>query len=109
MIDEYTIDKQKAPDSLQDLVRKVICGSSAGPDDKFRSDLENNYGRDARWWSSGTPGLYDVRSGPTRRHGWNKLCRLVNLPKLLAKLEKVRIPSSLIPDRLMVGQRPLEP
>ena len=54
MIDEYTIDKQKAPESLaRSGFGRLLTASSTRPDDEFRSDLEDRDGRDAgerfRW------------------------------------------------------------
>lgn len=64
MIDEYTIDKQKAPDSLQDLVsdgylRQVPQDPITGSDQTWRVIMEDT----PVGGSTGTPGIFDVRSG----------------------------------------------
>ena len=45
IIDEYTYDKQKAPQTLQDLVSEGTCAQSQGSDDGFRFELEGDHGR----------------------------------------------------------------
>ena len=48
MIDEYTIDKQKAPESSSGFgVRRLSEAGSAGSDDRLRPDVADHYGRDA--------------------------------------------------------------
>ena len=64
MIDEYTIDKQKAPESLQDLVsegylRQVPLDPITNSDQTWRTVMEET----PVAGSTGTPGLYDVHSG----------------------------------------------
>ena len=47
MIDEYTVDKQKAPESLQELVTdRIPTAGAPGPDDRFIRHLEDHHGRD---------------------------------------------------------------
>jgi general secretion pathway protein G len=64
VIDEYTYDKQKAPQSLQDLVndgylRKVPDDPITGSDQSWKIVME-----DAMTSMSQTePGIFDVRSG----------------------------------------------
>ena len=64
MIDEYTIDKQKAPESLQDLVsegylRQVPQDPMTSSDQTWRPIMEET----PVGGSSAAPGLFDVRSG----------------------------------------------
>ena len=64
VIDEYTYDKQKAPQSLQDLVsegylRTVPVDPMTGTDASWRVIMED--GMNAT--SQSEPGIYDVRSG----------------------------------------------
>jgi general secretion pathway protein G len=68
MIDEYTIDKQKAPESLQDLVsegylRQVPQDPLTSSDQTWKTIMEET----PVSGSSGTPGLYDVRSGSDKK------------------------------------------
>jgi general secretion pathway protein G len=68
MIDEYTIDKQKAPDSLQELVsegylRQVPQDPMTNSDQTWKTIMEET----PVSGSSGTPGLYDVRSGSDKK------------------------------------------
>ncbi|MBV9157358.1 MAG: prepilin-type N-terminal cleavage/methylation domain-containing protein [Acidobacteriaceae bacterium] len=64
MIDEYTIDKQKAPESLQDLVsegylRQVPQDPMTGSDQTWKTIMEDT----PVGGSNSTPGIFDVRSG----------------------------------------------
>ena len=64
MIDEYTIDKQKAPDSLQDLVsdgylRQIPQDPITGSTDTWRVIMEDTPVEG----STSSPGVFDVRSG----------------------------------------------
>ncbi|MDQ2712832.1 MAG: type II secretion system GspH family protein [Acidobacteriota bacterium] len=64
MIDEYTIDKQKAPESLQDLVsegylRQVPQDPITSSDQTWKTIMEDS----AVGGSNSTPGIFDVRSG----------------------------------------------
>jgi general secretion pathway protein G len=64
MIDEYTVDKQQAPQSLQDLVsdgylRQVPQDPITGSDQTWRIVMEDT----PVSGSSGTPGIFDVKSG----------------------------------------------
>ena len=64
MIDEYTVDKQKAPETLQDLVtdgylRQVPQDPMTGSDQTWRPIMEET----PISGSSGTPGVFDVKSG----------------------------------------------
>ena len=64
MIDEYTVDKQQAPQSLQDLVsdgylRQVPQDPITGSDQTWRVIMEDT----PVSGSSGTPGIFDVKSG----------------------------------------------
>lgn len=64
MIDEYTIDKQKAPDSLQDLVsegylRQIPQDPITGSSDTWRVIMEDT----PVGGSTSSPGVFDVRSG----------------------------------------------
>ena len=68
MIDEYTIDKQKAPDSLQDLVtegylRQVPQDPITSSDQTWRPIMEET----PVGGSSSSPGLFDVRSGADKK------------------------------------------
>ena len=68
MIDEYTIDKQKAPDSLQDMVsegylRQVPQDPMTASDQTWRLIMEET----AVGGSSGSPGIFDIRSGSDKR------------------------------------------
>jgi general secretion pathway protein G len=64
VIDEYTYDKQKAPQELQDLVtegylRKIPLDPMTGTDSSWRlimEDASNSVDQNA-------PGIFDVRSG----------------------------------------------
>jgi len=64
MIDEYTVDKQKAPESLQDLVsggylRQIPQDPITVSDQTWRTIMEET----PVGGSSSTPGIFDVRSG----------------------------------------------
>ncbi len=64
MIDEYTIDKQKAPDSLQDLVsegylRQIPQDPITNSSDTWRVIMEDT----PVGGSTSSPGVFDVRSG----------------------------------------------
>jgi general secretion pathway protein G len=64
MIDEYTVDKQKAPETLQDLVsegylRQVPQDPMTGSSDTWKTIMEDTPAAG----SSSPPGIYDVRSG----------------------------------------------
>ena len=64
MIDEYTIDKQKAPESLQDLVsdgylRQVPQDPITGSDQTWKIIMEDA----PVGGSNSSPGIFDVRSG----------------------------------------------
>jgi general secretion pathway protein G len=64
MIDEYTIDKQKAPESLQDLVsegylRQIPQDPMTGSDQSWKITMEDT----PVAGSTGTPGIFDVHSG----------------------------------------------
>jgi general secretion pathway protein G len=64
MIDEYTVDKQKAPESLQDLVsegylRQVPQDPMTGSDQSWRVIMEDTPVGGA----NSAPGVFDVRSG----------------------------------------------
>lgn len=64
MIDEYTVDKQQAPQSLQDLVsegylRQIPQDPMTGSDQTWRVIMEES----AVSGSTGTPGVFDVKSG----------------------------------------------
>jgi general secretion pathway protein G len=68
MIDEYTIYKQKAPDSLQDLVtegylRQVPQDPITASDQTWRPIMEET----PVGGSNGSPGLFDVRSGADKK------------------------------------------
>jgi general secretion pathway protein G len=64
MIDEYTIDKQKAPESLQDLVsegylRQIPQDPITNSSDSWRVIMEDT----PVGGSTSSPGVFDVRSG----------------------------------------------
>jgi general secretion pathway protein G len=64
MIDEYTIDKQKAPETLQDLVsqgylRQVPQDPITGSDQTWKLIMEDT----PIGGSNNPPGIFDVRSG----------------------------------------------
>ncbi|MGA8025983.1 MAG: type II secretion system protein [Bryobacteraceae bacterium] len=64
MIDEYTIDKQKAPESLQDLVsegylRQIPQDPITGSNQTWKVTMEDT----PIGGSSSTPGISDVNSG----------------------------------------------
>jgi len=64
MIDEYTIDKQKAPESLSDLVtegylRQIPQDPMTGSDGTWRIVMEDT----PVGGSSNPPGIFDVHSG----------------------------------------------
>ena len=68
MIDEYTVDKQKAPDSLQELVtdgylRQVPQDPMTGSDDTWHIIMEDV----PVGGSSGSPGIFDIRSGSDKK------------------------------------------
>jgi len=67
MIDEYTIDKQKAPESLQDLVsegylRQVPQDPITGSDQTWHVIMEET----PIGGSASSPGIFDVKSGSDR-------------------------------------------
>ena len=64
MIDEYTVDKQKAPESLQDLVtdgylRQIPQDPITGSNNTWHVIMEDTPVQG----STGSPGVFDVRSG----------------------------------------------
>jgi general secretion pathway protein G len=64
MIDEYTVDKQKAPESLQDLVtggylRQVPQDPITVSDQTWRTVMEET----PVGGSNSSPGIFDVHSG----------------------------------------------
>ncbi len=64
MIDEYTVDKEQAPESLQDLVsdgylRQIPQDPITGTDNTWRIVMEDT----PVSGSTGTPGIFDVKSG----------------------------------------------
>lgn len=64
MIDEYTVDKQEAPPTLQDLVsggylRQIPVDPMTGSDRTWRIIMEES----AVGGSQSQPGIFDVRSG----------------------------------------------
>jgi general secretion pathway protein G len=64
MIDEYTIDKQKAPESLEDLVsegylRQIPQDPITGSDQTWKVIMEDT----PVGGSTNPPGVFDVRSG----------------------------------------------
>jgi general secretion pathway protein G len=64
MIDEYTVDKQQAPQSLHDLVgegylRQVPQDPITGTDQSWRITMEDT----PAGGSSAAPGIFDVHSG----------------------------------------------
>jgi general secretion pathway protein G len=64
MIDEYTIDKQKAPESLQELVsegylRQIPQDPITGSSETWRVIMEDT----PVGGSTSSPGVFDVRSG----------------------------------------------
>jgi len=68
VIDEYTYDKQKAPQSLRDLVeagylRQVPVDPFTGSSDTWRIIMEDSLTST----SQTEPGIYDVRSGSDKR------------------------------------------
>jgi general secretion pathway protein G len=68
MIDEYTVDKQKAPDSLQDLVtegyfRQVPQDPMTGSSDTWKIIMEDT----PIGGANSSPGIYDVRSGSDKK------------------------------------------
>lgn len=67
VIDEYTYDKQKAPQNLQDLVsegylRQVPIDPMTGTADSWKVIMEDGQNS----VSQTEPGIYDVRSGSDR-------------------------------------------
>jgi general secretion pathway protein G len=68
MIDEYTVDKQKAPDSLEDLVsdgylRQVPQDPMTSSDQTWKPIMEET----PVGGSNSSPGLFDVRSGSEKK------------------------------------------
>src|SRR3569832_379076 len=68
VIDEYTYDKQKAPQSLQDLVqqgylRGIPVDPMTGSDSTWRVIMEDA----TNSTSQNEPGIYDIRSGSDAR------------------------------------------
>ncbi len=64
MIDEYTVDKQKAPETLQDLVtdgylRQIPQDPITGSDQTWKIIMEDT----PVGGSTNPPGIFDVRSG----------------------------------------------
>jgi general secretion pathway protein G len=68
MIDEYTVDKQKAPDSLQELVsdgylRQVPQDPMTGSDDTWKVIMEDT----PVGGGTSSPGIFDIRSGSDKK------------------------------------------
>ena len=64
MIDEYTLDKQKAPETLQDLVsdgylRQIPQDPMTGSDQTWKTIMEDT----PVGGTNSQPGIFDVRSG----------------------------------------------
>ncbi len=64
MIDEYTLDKQKAPETLQDLVtegylRQIPQDPMTGSDQTWKTIMEDT----PVGGTNNQPGIFDVRSG----------------------------------------------
>jgi general secretion pathway protein G len=64
MIDEYTVDKQQAPQTLEDLVsegylRQIPQDPMTGSDQSWRITMEDT----PVGGSTSTPGIFDVHSG----------------------------------------------
>jgi general secretion pathway protein G len=67
MIDEYTYDKQKAPQTLQELVtegylRQVPLDPMTGSNNSWKTIMEES----GAGTSQTEPGIFDVRSGSDR-------------------------------------------
>ncbi len=68
MIDEYTVDKQKAPESLQELVtdgylRQVPQDPMTGSSDTWKIIMEETPVGGA----NSSPGIFDIRSGSDKK------------------------------------------
>jgi general secretion pathway protein G len=68
MIDEYTVDKQKAPESLQELVtdgylRQVPQDPMTGSSDTWKIIMEET----AVGGPNSSPGIFDIRSGSDKK------------------------------------------
>ena len=68
MIDEYTIDKQKAPDSLEDLVsegylRQIPQDPMTNSNQTWKTVMEQT----AVGGANASPGLFDVHSGSEKK------------------------------------------
>jgi general secretion pathway protein G len=68
MIDEYTVDKQKAPESLQELVsegylRQIPLDPMTNSADTWKTVMEDT----PVGGSSSSPGLFDVHSGSDKK------------------------------------------
>jgi general secretion pathway protein G len=68
MIDEYTVDKQKAPDTLQDLVtegyfRQIPIDPMTGSSDTWKIIMEDT----PVGGTNSSPGIFDVRSGSDKK------------------------------------------
>ena len=68
MLDEYTVDKQQAPATLQDLVsegylRRVPQDPITGSDQTWRIVMEDT----PVSGSTGSPGIFDVKSGSDKQ------------------------------------------
>ena len=107
VIDEYTFDKKKAPQTLQDLVdqgylRQVPIDPITG-NDQWRIVMEDAYidgGPDAGRH------LQRVQHLGSEKPGRHAVLAMGLRSQVTAKIIRG---ASLIPGRLMVGQRPLEP
>jgi general secretion pathway protein G len=68
MVDEYTVDKQQAPATLQDLVsegylRQIPQDPMTGSDQTWRIIMEDT----PVSGSTGSPGIFDVKSGSDKQ------------------------------------------
>lgn len=68
VLDEYTYDKQKAPQSLQDLVtegylRDVPADPMTGTNQSWKVEMEDSL----RSVSQTEPGIFDIRSGSDKK------------------------------------------
>lgn len=68
MIDEYTVDKQKAPETLQDLVtegylRQIPQDPMTGNSDGWKIIMEDT----PVGGSNSTPGIFDIRSSSDQK------------------------------------------
>jgi len=96
VIHQYTLNKQKAPESLDDLKQSGLRSRDSPRSHDRQGRLEAGYGRcTQRWGSAGTGHLGRAQSFESRGQRWNGLKHLVRRSNFGPKLFRLAIPAHL--------------